>query len=333
MLTIYDCHISGLTQYSQSRVSTQRILKFLDLDELVPYVDKSPPTDGVAIEMSNVSMSWMDEATVAQKQASEAAAAAAKSAKTDKKAAAAASAVANNKTGADNRTQYAKVPTIETDQAPGSADDVERGKGEIELTTLTDSNANASADGASAGAQTDALSPQPADAKASAKYDAELNRSVHTLVDLTFKIKTGELVAVVGTVGSGKSSLLNGLLGEMLLTAGSVRLYGRIAYCDQRPWILNDTVQGNVTFGLPYDEARFDAALYAANMEDDVIVLPGGINTQIGMCVLALVCYCLFSWYCFCATELASELSILRTIVDQLVLCPFVYQYSIYMWF
>jgi len=52
------------------------------------------------------------------------------------------------------------------------------------------------------------------------KYDAEQNRSIHTLNSVSFRIKKGELVAVVGAVGSGKSSLLNGLLGEMLLQTG-----------------------------------------------------------------------------------------------------------------
>lgn len=109
-----------------------------------------------------------------------------------------------------------------------------------------------------------------------------VNRSVHTLTDITFSIRKGELVAVVGAVGSGKSSLLNALLGEMLVTKGSVELNGSVAFCDQRPWILNDTVQNNITFGLSYDENRFDSALHYSSLEDDIIVLPGGINTQIG---------------------------------------------------
>lgn len=287
--------LTGLTQYSQSRVATQRILKFLDLEELAPYVDKTVPADGsTVIEMSHVSMSWVDAASVAEKQASDAVETAAKNAKMERQAhaqgyktAAAQKAAADKKssfsTAAAGPSSYAQVPTADGD--------VEAGKGEIELTAATTAVAEDTKN--TPGAETSTLLPTSADAttasagsevdaKTSIKYDADLNRSVHTLVDMTFKIQKGELVAVVGTVGSGKSSFLNGLLGEMQLTQGSVRVHGRIAYCDQRPWILNDTVQGNVTFGLPYDEARFDAALYAANMEDDVIVLPGGINTQIG---------------------------------------------------
>jgi hypothetical protein len=116
-----------------------------------------------------------------------------------------------------------------------------------------------------------------------------------TLLEMNFSIKKGELVAVVGSFGSGKSSLLNALLGEMLLQKGSVRVHGSVAFCDQRPWILNDTVQGNILFGLPYDEQKFDAALYAANMEDDVVTLSGGLNTQIGK-LCHIVKWCAF-WH------------------------------------
>jgi len=57
---------------------------------------------------------------------------------------------------------------------------------------------------------------------------------------------------------------------------------GSIAYCDQKPWILNATLRDNVLFGLPYDEKRFDAAMHAASLEDDLSVLPGGAETEIG---------------------------------------------------
>eukprot|EP01034_Spumella_vulgaris_P026794 gene26794-33430_t len=68
------------------------------------------------------------------------------------------------------------------------------------------------------------------------------------LVNLSFKVKAGELVAVVGACGSGKSSLLSALLGEMILERGQVQLAGSVAYCTQQPWILNATVQDNILF-------------------------------------------------------------------------------------
>ncbi len=109
-----------------------------------------------------------------------------------------------------------------------------------------------------------------------------LNRSQHTLIDMTLNIKKGQLVAIVGSVGSGKSSFLSALLGEMHLQQGSVRTSGKIAYCDQRAWILNATVEDNILFGAPKDEARFHDAIVAANLEDDFKVLPAGMLTEIG---------------------------------------------------
>lgn len=111
---------------------------------------------------------------------------------------------------------------------------------------------------------------------------AQQNRSFNTLIDVSCTIKRGQLVAVVGSVGSGKSSFLSALLGEMNLQSGSVRLSGSVAYCDQRPWILNATLRDNILFGLPYDEAKFDAAVHTSNLEDDIRVLPGGVLTEIG---------------------------------------------------
>jgi ATP-binding cassette, subfamily C (CFTR/MRP), member 1 len=60
--------------------------------------------------------------------------------------------------------------------------------------------------------------------------------------DITMHIQRGTLVAVVGRVGSGKSSLLSGLIGEMRKVSGSVIFGGRVAYCPQTAWIQNATV-------------------------------------------------------------------------------------------
>ena len=69
-------------------------------------------------------------------------------------------------------------------------------------------------------------------------------------------------------VGSGKSSLLNALLGEMHLQNGTVNVVGSIAYCEQRPWVLNATVEENILFGEKMNQQRFDAAIHAACLED-----------------------------------------------------------------
>jgi ATP-binding cassette subfamily C (CFTR/MRP) protein 1 len=114
--------------------------------------------------------------------------------------------------------------------------------------------------------------------------DVGLNRAIDTLSNVTLNIKKGELVGVVGTVGSGKSSVLSALLGEMHLKSGrlSIQKGLSIAYCDQRPWIVNATVRDNILFGRPYDELRFNRAIHVAAMEDDLKILAGGLMTEIG---------------------------------------------------
>ena len=83
---------------------------------------------------------------------------------------------------------------------------------------------------------------------------------------------------------SGKSSLLTALLGEMSLVSGAIRTSGELkySYCDQRPWIMNASVQDNILMGQPLDEARFNAAVYATCLEDDIKMLPAGLKTEIG---------------------------------------------------
>jgi ABC-type transport system involved in cytochrome bd biosynthesis fused ATPase/permease subunit len=60
---------------------------------------------------------------------------------------------------------------------------------------------------------------------------------------LNFEIKKGELIAVIGTVGSGKSSLLSALLGEMYKFNGTINVNGSISYVPQQAWIQNATVK------------------------------------------------------------------------------------------
>jgi ABC-type multidrug transport system fused ATPase/permease subunit len=102
------------------------------------------------------------------------------------------------------------------------------------------------------------------------------------LSDVNFAAKTGELVGVVGTVGSGKSSLIQAILGEMERTTGTQGVAGSVAYVPQTAWVLNATVQDNVTLGLPFDEERYETAMVASQLVIDMEQLPSGDNTMIG---------------------------------------------------
>lgn len=102
------------------------------------------------------------------------------------------------------------------------------------------------------------------------------------LADINLKIPRGSLTAIVGTVGAGKSSLLQALLGEMRRTKGEVVFGGSIAYCPQQSWIRNATLRENILFGQPFDEARYNQVIEDSCLTADLEMLPNGEFTEIG---------------------------------------------------
>lgn len=102
------------------------------------------------------------------------------------------------------------------------------------------------------------------------------------LHSLDIQIPKGALVAVVGPVGCGKSSLVCALLGEMEKLEGKVSVKGSVAYVPQQAWIQNCTLQENVLFGRPMDPKRYHRTLEACALLADLEVLPGGDQTEIG---------------------------------------------------
>ncbi|KAJ2621443.1 hypothetical protein GGI26_004125 [Coemansia sp. RSA 1358] len=102
------------------------------------------------------------------------------------------------------------------------------------------------------------------------------------LKDVTFSAEAGELVAVVGRTGSGKSSLLLSICGEVEMTQGSGAVFGSIALLEQSPWIMNDTVRANILFGRDYDEEYYKRVLYACALIDDIKIWKSGDQTLIG---------------------------------------------------
>ncbi|KAL4559871.1 hypothetical protein LXL04_032017 [Taraxacum kok-saghyz] len=99
---------------------------------------------------------------------------------------------------------------------------------------------------------------------------------------VNLSIPKGSLVAVIGEVGSGKSSLLNTILGEMKLTKGSIHSNESISYVPQIPWILSGTIRDNIIFGKDYDPRRYSNVLEACALDTDVSLMVGGDMAYIG---------------------------------------------------
>ncbi|XP_076064714.1 multidrug-Resistance like Protein 1 isoform X2 [Oratosquilla oratoria] len=99
---------------------------------------------------------------------------------------------------------------------------------------------------------------------------------------INVRVKDGSLVAVVGTVGSGKSSLCSAILGEMEKSSGRVNVKGSVAYVPQQAWIQNCTLQDNILFGKSLDKEKYSSVVQACALQADLEMLPGGDKTEIG---------------------------------------------------
>ncbi|XP_062954765.1 multidrug resistance-associated protein 1 isoform X2 [Cynocephalus volans] len=103
-----------------------------------------------------------------------------------------------------------------------------------------------------------------------------------TLNGITFSVPEGALVAVVGQVGCGKSSLLSALLAEMDKVEGHVAIKGSVAYVPQQAWIQNDSLRENILFGRQLQEQYYKAVIEACALLPDLEILPNGDRTEIG---------------------------------------------------
>ncbi|KAI5122830.1 hypothetical protein M0805_003125 [Coniferiporia weirii] len=102
------------------------------------------------------------------------------------------------------------------------------------------------------------------------------------LTGLELRVPKGAFVAIVGRVGSGKSSLLQSLVGEMRKTDGDVVFGGSVAYVPQQPWIMNVTLRENILFGRDDDDEKFEEVVHACSLQHDIEMLPNGDQTEIG---------------------------------------------------
>ncbi|XP_047488964.1 multidrug resistance-associated protein 1-like isoform X5 [Penaeus chinensis] len=111
-------------------------------------------------------------------------------------------------------------------------------------------------------------------------HDEEDGKPV--LHNLDIEVEEGSLVAVVGSVGAGKSSLCSAILGEMEKQSGRVNVNGNIAYVAQQAWIQNATLEDNILFNNKKDEDKYSSCVRACALQSDLDMLPGGDQTEIG---------------------------------------------------
>lgn len=110
-------------------------------------------------------------------------------------------------------------------------------------------------------------------------WDIEAGTS---LKNIHLSIPEKSLVAIVGPVGCGKSSLISALLGDMIKVKGSVNVKGTKAYVPQQPWIQNGTLQDNILFGRDIDHECYNRVIDACALRPDIDILNNGDQTFIG---------------------------------------------------
>ena len=128
------------------------------------------------------------------------------------------------------------------------------------------------------------------DKRSSNKPRLDKNRvsqmSQFKLNELTLNLEKGKLYGLVGLVGSGKSSLIQAILGEMIMTEGYCQVNVKhdkcVGYVSQKPFIINDTVRENILMGLDFDDEYYFDCIDAAALTDDLDILIDGDMTEIG---------------------------------------------------
>lgn len=120
---------------------------------------------------------------------------------------------------------------------------------------------------------------------ASFQWPSEDDCTIVTLDVGNLDIPHGRISAVIGSNGSGKTSLLQSILGEMILSKGTCTVNGSVAYCSQEPWIMSGNLRDNIVFNSPrgFDSTRYNEVVRACGLDKDFAKLPGGIeNAAVG---------------------------------------------------
>lgn len=122
-------------------------------------------------------------------------------------------------------------------------------------------------------------SPESNESEAEEKVRVEMKKVILKNIDLN--IRKGDFIAVTGSIGSGKTSLLSAIAGFMHSNSGTINIQGSLLFCGT-PWVQNAMIRDNILFGLPYDKAVYESVLTVSGLDFDLQDLPAGDQTEIG---------------------------------------------------
>ena len=103
------------------------------------------------------------------------------------------------------------------------------------------------------------------------------------LEDINLEVKKGKLVAVIGEIGAGKSSLLSSMLGDLHFVGDTkLSILESQAYVGQNPWLQSESIRDNITFGLEFDSKKYSQVLKVSGLEDDLKIIKDGDKAMLG---------------------------------------------------
>ncbi|XP_017132505.1 probable multidrug resistance-associated protein lethal(2)03659 [Drosophila elegans] len=113
-----------------------------------------------------------------------------------------------------------------------------------------------------------------------AKWD--INSPDYSLNGVNLRVQPGTMLGIVGRTGSGKSSLIQAILGELPAESGEIKVNGTMSYASQEPWLFSGTVRQNILFGQPMDRRRYAKVVKKCALERDFELLPFKDKTIVG---------------------------------------------------
>ncbi|VVC32363.1 Hypothetical protein CINCED_3A001687 [Cinara cedri] len=108
------------------------------------------------------------------------------------------------------------------------------------------------------------------------------NQTENSINNINLTVVPSQLVAIIGPVGAGKSSLIQAILRELPLSKGSISIYGVISYASQEPWLFNGSIKQNIIFSSSLDKERYLQVIKVCALESDLLKLPYGDRTIVG---------------------------------------------------
>lgn len=102
------------------------------------------------------------------------------------------------------------------------------------------------------------------------------------LNDVNLKMLDDRVNMIIGPVGCGKSVFLKVIIGEVKLSVGFVTRQGKLAYCDQSPWLQNMSIRDNIVAQSEFNATWYKSILHSCALDEDILQLPEGENTMVG---------------------------------------------------